>query len=232
MNPIVSLRRGDGSTRDIPLSTLAPALVLAGVPWRAVRSYRGQRHLPGLYWSSTTGAHVVYESRLELARLMLADADRTSSGSRRSRFWCVTASVVTCPISFLPALTAPSPSLTSSRRTVSTDPRDGGCLGMGEASISGPRLGARDLERGGSACALKREVPRWLQAVGASSGPISPQPPHRWIWRARTIAEAEAALAGRRHSRTAARWCCISCGRERCAWIYESSAEQQHQAGA
>jgi len=28
-----------------------------------------------MYWSATTGTHVVYESRLELARLLLADFD-------------------------------------------------------------------------------------------------------------------------------------------------------------
>jgi hypothetical protein len=33
-----------------------------------------------VYWSSTTGAHVVYESRLELARLLLADFDREVAG--------------------------------------------------------------------------------------------------------------------------------------------------------
>lgn len=29
-------------------------MVFSAVPWRAVRSYRGQQHLSGLYWSSTT----------------------------------------------------------------------------------------------------------------------------------------------------------------------------------
>ena len=43
---------------------------------RGQASYlRGQRHLPGWYWSATTGGHLVYESRLELARLLLADFD-------------------------------------------------------------------------------------------------------------------------------------------------------------
>lgn len=36
---------------------------------------RGQRHCPGLFWSATNGAHVVYESLLELAWLWLADFD-------------------------------------------------------------------------------------------------------------------------------------------------------------
>jgi hypothetical protein len=49
--------------------------VLAGLPVREFRSYHGQRHYSGWYWSATTGGHVVYESRLELARLLLADQD-------------------------------------------------------------------------------------------------------------------------------------------------------------
>ena len=39
------------------------------------RSARGQAHYPGYYWSATAGGHVIYESRLELARLLLADFD-------------------------------------------------------------------------------------------------------------------------------------------------------------
>lgn len=70
-----SVRFADGSTRETPLAELTAEVVFSAVPWRTIRSYRGQRHLPGLYWSATTGAHVVYESRLELARLLLADFD-------------------------------------------------------------------------------------------------------------------------------------------------------------
>lgn len=70
-----SVRLFDGSTREMPLVELTAAAVLSAVPWRAVRSHRGQRHLPGWYWSATMGGHLVYESRLELARLLLADFD-------------------------------------------------------------------------------------------------------------------------------------------------------------
>ena len=35
----------------------------------------GQQHFSGFWWSSTTGDHVIYESRLQLARLILADFD-------------------------------------------------------------------------------------------------------------------------------------------------------------
>lgn len=80
MNATVALRVPDGSVTEMPLSALTAALVLSAVPWRTIRSRRGQRHFPGLYWSSTTGGHVVYESRLELARLLLADADREIVG--------------------------------------------------------------------------------------------------------------------------------------------------------
>ncbi len=50
------------------------------VPWRRWRSRRGQAHLSGAYWAATTGGHVVYESRLELSRLLLADFDPRVAG--------------------------------------------------------------------------------------------------------------------------------------------------------
>ena len=40
-----------------------------------MRSRHGQAHYSGSYASATTGGFVVYESRLELARLLLADFD-------------------------------------------------------------------------------------------------------------------------------------------------------------
>jgi hypothetical protein len=75
-----SVRVADGSTREMPLAELTATIVLSAVPWRSIRSHRGQRHLPGWYWSATTGGHLVYESRLELARLLLADFDRDVVG--------------------------------------------------------------------------------------------------------------------------------------------------------
>ncbi len=45
------------------------------VPWRVFRSCRGQAHYSGLYWSAVMCGHVGYESRLELAWLLLADRD-------------------------------------------------------------------------------------------------------------------------------------------------------------
>ncbi|EID75067.1 hypothetical protein W59_28360 [Rhodococcus opacus RKJ300 = JCM 13270] len=53
------------------------SLVGAAAPWRTFRWYHGQKHYSGAYWSSTEQALVIYESRLELARLLLADFDRS-----------------------------------------------------------------------------------------------------------------------------------------------------------
>lgn len=45
------------------------------VPWRSFWWRDGQRHYSRTYWSATNRDHVIYKSRLELARLMLADYD-------------------------------------------------------------------------------------------------------------------------------------------------------------
>ena len=74
--PSVSLRLRDGGTvPDRPLRQVTAAQVISAAPWRMTGSARGQAHYPGWYWSATTGGHVIYESRLELARLLLADFD-------------------------------------------------------------------------------------------------------------------------------------------------------------
>jgi hypothetical protein len=75
-DPVVSLRLADGSEVRVPLRQLQARQVIAAAPWRKARSARGQAHYPGYYWSVTMGTHVIYESRLELARLLLADFDR------------------------------------------------------------------------------------------------------------------------------------------------------------
>jgi len=73
---MVSLRMPDGVEARFPLRQVQARQVVAAVPWRKARSARGQAHYPGYFWSVTVGAHVIYESRLELARLLLADFDR------------------------------------------------------------------------------------------------------------------------------------------------------------
>ena len=68
-------RGSDGRFVDATLDLLPVDEVVAGLPVREFRWYRGRRHYPGWYWAVTTSGHVVYESRLELARILLADRD-------------------------------------------------------------------------------------------------------------------------------------------------------------
>lgn len=74
--PEVLLRRRlHASPVRVPLRGLRVAEVAGAVPVRTVRSVHGMSHYAGRYWSATTRTHVVFESRLELARLLLADFD-------------------------------------------------------------------------------------------------------------------------------------------------------------
>ncbi|MEU7663891.1 TnsA-like heteromeric transposase endonuclease subunit [Streptomyces lincolnensis] len=72
---MVSLRQLDGTAIEKPLKHLRPAQAARAKPWRTFRNRHGQKHHSGYYWCATTGGHIIYESRLELARLMLADFD-------------------------------------------------------------------------------------------------------------------------------------------------------------
>ncbi|MEV6699677.1 TnsA-like heteromeric transposase endonuclease subunit [Streptomyces sp. NPDC051453] len=69
-----SVRRGDESVAaDLDWPTVPLGLLRESRPWRTFRWYKGQQHYSGSYWSSTVGDHVIYESRLELGRLLFAD---------------------------------------------------------------------------------------------------------------------------------------------------------------
>lgn len=72
---MVSVRYDDGAVHDLPLADVRIEHFENSVPWRTFRSYQGQRHYSGSYASVTMDKFVIYESRLELARLMLADFD-------------------------------------------------------------------------------------------------------------------------------------------------------------
>lgn len=72
----VRYRRAAGAFVDTTLDRLPCDEVFAGQPVREFRAYRGRKHYSGWYFSTTAGGHVVYESRLELARILLADQDR------------------------------------------------------------------------------------------------------------------------------------------------------------
>jgi hypothetical protein len=73
----LSIRNNDGDIVRLPGWQLSPSLVSDTKPFRTFRSYKGQPHYSGTYWSSTESGHVIYESRLELSRLLLADFDPT-----------------------------------------------------------------------------------------------------------------------------------------------------------
>jgi hypothetical protein len=66
----VTYRAGYGGRVDTSLDQVAAEDVLAGLPVREFRWYQGRRRYSGWYWTL-----VAYESRLELARIMLADFD-------------------------------------------------------------------------------------------------------------------------------------------------------------
>jgi hypothetical protein len=67
--------RGHAGVALVPVDHLRLEHFTESVPWRRPGSRRGQAHLPGCYWAATVADHVVYESRLELERLLLADFD-------------------------------------------------------------------------------------------------------------------------------------------------------------
>jgi hypothetical protein len=64
-----------GDVVELPLTDARVEELVSAPPWRGLRWRKGQRHYSGLWWSSIMAAHVGYESRLELARLILADFD-------------------------------------------------------------------------------------------------------------------------------------------------------------
>ena len=75
MNPQYSLRlQGDRLERG-EFAGLEARQVFVAQPRRIFRWHRGQRHYSGRYWAATMGAFVGYESRLELAVLLLLDFD-------------------------------------------------------------------------------------------------------------------------------------------------------------
>lgn len=76
----VRYRRADGGFSETTLDRVAVADVVQGLPVREFRSYKGRLHYSGWYWCATLGRLVVYESRLELARIMLADFDPDVAG--------------------------------------------------------------------------------------------------------------------------------------------------------
>jgi hypothetical protein len=73
---VVSVRAADGGSEDgLEWPRVGLERLRAAAPWRTFRWHHGQQHFPGFYWSVTMSDLVIYESRLELARLLYADFD-------------------------------------------------------------------------------------------------------------------------------------------------------------
>jgi len=72
---VVRYRDAAGRVCEGPLERVADEDLFGGVPVRQFRWFKGRRYYSGWYWSATTGGLVAYESRLELARILLADFD-------------------------------------------------------------------------------------------------------------------------------------------------------------
>ena len=54
---------------------MSEAALFGAIPWRTFRWYKGQRHCSWCYWAATEDNTVIYESRLELSSLLMADFD-------------------------------------------------------------------------------------------------------------------------------------------------------------
>lgn len=68
-----------GTAQTVTWDAFSAEQASAALPWRSFRWFDGQRHYSGSYWAATEQALVGYESRLELARLLLADFDSSVS---------------------------------------------------------------------------------------------------------------------------------------------------------
>ncbi|MGW1553548.1 TnsA-like heteromeric transposase endonuclease subunit [Streptomyces sp. NPDC002346] len=77
----VSVRFQDGkNVEDLSWADASVDLLGSAAPWRTFRWYRGQKHYSGTHWSATMRDHVIYESWLELTRVLFADFDPTVHG--------------------------------------------------------------------------------------------------------------------------------------------------------
>nr|WP_223243298.1 TnsA-like heteromeric transposase endonuclease subunit [Streptomyces sp. CBMA123] len=77
----------EGGEHRVALADAAGVRFEDGRPVRSFPSWRGQRNHPGLWWSSTSGRHVGYESWLERDHAMLLDFDQQVTGFASQPLW-------------------------------------------------------------------------------------------------------------------------------------------------
>lgn len=74
----VSFRSSSNAVEVVePWETVEVSALAGAAPWRTFRWREGQKHYSGSFWSATENDFVIYESRLELTRLLFADFDRS-----------------------------------------------------------------------------------------------------------------------------------------------------------
>ena len=71
----LTARRMPGKYESVPIEAVTWSWIENAIQYRDFTYRRRQKHFSGLYWAATMGAHVAYESRLELGSAMLADFD-------------------------------------------------------------------------------------------------------------------------------------------------------------
>jgi hypothetical protein len=72
----------DGTRRKVPLASATRIPFADMTPVRRIKARKGQRHLPGRWWSATDGRHVGYESWLERDQV-IQSPPRATAGSDR-----------------------------------------------------------------------------------------------------------------------------------------------------
>lgn len=83
----LSIRLQTGEIVETTMRDVTPTMMQDAIPWRRFRMRKGQPHYPGDYWAATEEGHVIYESRLELSRLMIADFDPSVRHIVAQPFW-------------------------------------------------------------------------------------------------------------------------------------------------
>ena len=82
----ISYRDSNDQVVEMNAAELSAEMLRNTLPWRTFRWFHGQCHYSGSYWSATESAHVIYESRLELSRLLMADFDNSVTQIRAQPF--------------------------------------------------------------------------------------------------------------------------------------------------
>jgi hypothetical protein len=70
----------DGTLHAVPLADAARVRLTDMQPARRFKARKGQRNLPGRWWSATDARHVGYESWLERDQVMWLDWDQAVTG--------------------------------------------------------------------------------------------------------------------------------------------------------